>query len=172
MPRLLFFLITVPGIDTTSLLPLSTRHRYCPCRLPCHSAIFLSIFRKYNRQCLLPSINCILGIDVLKMIAKLEDLCVVYVSDEILRFLADLLRLLEVLKEGFFVRMILEHLDQLFDFVFTMCTLLFNCRKEGHEEFCNPRCCSRIPRYFLTQLGGHKMFLHLVHVDLVDQFSS
>ena len=57
--------------------------------------------------------------------------------------------------------------------VFTMCILLFNCRKrEVHQEFCNPRCCSRFPKYFLIRLIGHKMFLHLVHVDLVDQFAS
>ena len=51
----------------------------------------------------------------------------------ILRFLAelvDLLRLLEVLDEGFFVRVVPELLDQLFDFVLAMCILLYNCRKK------------------------------------------
>ena len=45
-------------------------------------------------------------------------------------------------------------------------------QKEAHQEFCNPWCCSRFPRYFLIRLIGHEMFLHLVHVDPVDQFAS
>ena len=93
--------------------------------------------------------------------AELEDLCVVRVSDEILRFIAelvDLLPLLEVLKEGFFVRVALELLNQLVD---CLC-----------QEFCSQRCCSRFPEAFLIRLVGHKMFLHPVHVDLVNQFAN
>ena len=58
-----------------------------------------SIFRTNNRQCPLPSLICNQGIAVLKMFRRAR-LCVVHISDEILRFLAelvDLLRLLEVL---------------------------------------------------------------------------
>ena len=76
----------------------------------------------------------------------LKDLCVVHVSDEIMRFLAelvDLLRLLEILKEGLFVRVVLELLDQLFDFVITMCILLFNCRKTYTKNCAiHTQCCS------------------------------
>ena len=35
--------------------------------------------------------------------------------------IVDLLRLLEVLKEGFFVRVVLELLDQLFDCLYDVC---------------------------------------------------
>ena len=80
-----------------------------------------------------------------------EDLCVVHVSDEILRFLAelvDLLRLLEVLREGFFVRVVLELLDQLFDFVMTMCILLFNCRKRYIRNSVIHGVATGFPRHF------------------------
>ena len=43
--------------------------------------------------------------------------------------LVDLLRLAQVLKEGFLVLVVLELLDQLLDLVFTCCILLFNGRK-------------------------------------------
>ena len=58
-----------------------------------------------------------------RSLAKLEDLGVVHVGDQILRFLAelfDLLRLVQVLKEGFLVRVALELLNQLLDLVFAM----------------------------------------------------
>ena len=45
-------------------------------------------------------------------------------------------------------------------------------RKEVHQQFCNPRCCSRFPRAFLPRLVGHEMFLHPVRVDLVDRFAN
>ena len=64
--------------------------------------------------------------------AKFEDLGVVHVGDQILRFfteLIDLLRLAQVLQEGFLVRVALGLLNQLLDLVFATCILLFNCRK-------------------------------------------
>ena len=67
-----------------------------------------------------------------RVFAKLEDLSVLHVGDQILRFFAelvDLLRLAQVLKEGFFMFVALELLDQLLDLVFTICILLFDCRK-------------------------------------------
>ena len=50
--------------------------------------------------------------------------------------------------------------------------LAVQLRKEIHQEFCNQRCCSRFPRAFLIRLVVQKMFLHPVHVDLVDQCSN
>ena len=122
-PRMLFFFITQHGIDTTSLLLLSTSFPFRDIlkHLPHEHQTMPASQKKLQSN-----------IAVWRCFAKLEDLCRIHVSDEILRFLAeliDLLRLLEVLKEGFFVRVVLELLDQLFDFVFTMCILLFNCKK-------------------------------------------
>ena len=65
--------------------------------------------------------------------AKLEDLGVVHVGDQILRFFAelvDLLRLAQVSKEGFLVLMVLELFDQLLDLVLAISILLFDYRKE------------------------------------------
>ena len=123
-PRLLFFLITKPGIDTASMLLLSTSFSFRDIlkHLPqVQWTMSASQNKLQTKHC------CFEG-----LFAKLKDLCVVYVIDEILRFLAELVdlhRLLGVLKEGFFVRVVLELLDQPFDFVFTMWILLFNCRK-------------------------------------------
>ena len=55
-----------------------------------------------------------------RIFAKFEDLGVVHVGDHVLRFfteLVDLLRLAQVLKEGFLVLVVLELLDQLLDLV-------------------------------------------------------
>ena len=49
--------------------------------------------------------------------------------------------------------------------------LAVQLQKKVHQEFCNPRCCSWFPSYFLIRFLGHKVFLHLAHVDLVDQFA-
>ena len=68
-----------------------------------------------------------------RVFAKLEDLGVVHVDDQILRFFAelvDLLRLAQILKEGFLVLMVLEPFDQLLDLVLAICILLVDCRKE------------------------------------------
>ena len=67
-----------------------------------------------------------------RVFAKLEDLGVVHFGDQILRFFAelvDLLRLAQVLKEGFLVLVVLELFDQLLGLVFAICILLFDCRK-------------------------------------------
>ena len=65
--------------------------------------------------------------------AKLEDLGVVHVGNQILRFFAehvDILRQAQVVKEGFLVQVALDLLDQLLDLVFTCCiVLLFDCGK-------------------------------------------
>ena len=53
---------------------------------------------------------------------KFEDLSVVPVGDQFLRFLVelvDILRLAQVLKRGFLMLVVLELLDQLLDLVFT-----------------------------------------------------
>ena len=50
-------------------------------------------------------------------------------SFDSVREVVDLPRLAQVLKEGFIVLVVLRHFDQLLDFVFMCCILLFDCRK-------------------------------------------
>ena len=50
--------------------------------------------------------------------------------------------------------------------------LAVQLQKEEHQEFCNPRWCSRSPKNSLIRWVGHTMFLHLVLVDLVDRFAN
>ena len=67
-----------------------------------------------------------------RIFEKFEDLGVVHVGDQILRFSAefvDLLRLAQVHKEGFLVLVALELLDQFLDLVLTCCIQLLDCRK-------------------------------------------
>ena len=62
--------------------------------------------------------------------------CVVHVGDQNLRFFAelvDLLRLPQVLKETFLVRVALELFNQLLDLVFAICILLFD-RRKGYDR--------------------------------------
>ena len=64
-----------------------------------------------------------------RIFAKFEDLGVVQVGDQIMRFsaeLVDLVRLAEVLKEGFLKFVVLELLDQLLDLVLACCILLLD----------------------------------------------
>ena len=66
-----------------------------------------------------------------RIFAKFEDLGVVQVGGQILRFFAELvdhLRLAQVLKEWFLVLVVLELFDQLLDLVLTCCVLLLDCR--------------------------------------------
>ena len=80
---------------------------------------------------------CPLGIAVRTLLvgrifAKFEDLSVVQVGDQILRFsaeLVDLLRLAQFLKEGSLMFVGLELLDQLLHLVLACCILLLDCRK-------------------------------------------
>ena len=58
------------------------------------------------------------------------------VGDQVLRFFAelvDLLRLSQVLNEGFFMLLVLELFDQPLDFVPTCCILLLDCRKRYYK---------------------------------------
>ena len=67
-----------------------------------------------------------------RLFAKFEDLGVVHVGDQTLRFFAelvDLLRLAQVPKEGFLMLVVLELLDQRLDLVLACCILLLDCRK-------------------------------------------
>ena len=60
-----------------------------------------------------------------RIFAKFEDLGVVHVGDQVLRFLAelvDLIRLSQILNERIFILVVLE-LDQPLDFVFAYCIL-------------------------------------------------
>ena len=102
--------------------------------------------------------------------AKFEDLGVVHVGDQILRFFAelvDLLRLAQVLKESFLVLVALELFDQLLDLILAICILLLDCRK-GYAK--NPVVNGVVPGFPGTlRFAGLKMFLRLVLVDLVDR---
>ena len=65
-----------------------------------------------------------------RIFAKFEDLGVVHVGDQVMRFFAefvDLLRLSQVLNESFFILVVLELLDQPLDFVLACCILLLDC---------------------------------------------
>ena len=67
-------------------------------------------------------------IAVWKNFRKFEDLDV----DQVLRFFAelvDLLRLYQILNERIFILVVLELLDQPFDFVLACCFLRIDCRK-------------------------------------------
>ena len=103
-------------------------------------------------------------------LAKFDDLRVVHVGDQILRFFAeliDLLRLAQVLKEGFLVRVALELLEQLFDFVSTMCTLQFDCEKVYARNSVVNGVVSGFPG--TLRWVGHKLLLRLILVGLVDR---
>ena len=74
----------------------------------------------------------------------LEDLGVVHVGDQVLRFFAelvDLLRLSQVLNECFFALVVVE-------------LLLLNLQKEVLQVFCDPRCCYRFPLQLFESLDG------------------
>ena len=103
-----------------------------------------------------------------RIFAKFEDLGVVHVGDQFLRLFAELvnlLRLAQVLKEGFLVLVVLELLDQLLDLVVTCCILLFNCRKWYAIR------CYRFPCNFSNRLMVPKMILRLGFADLVDHMA-
>ena len=62
--------------------------------------------------------------------AKLEDLRIAHVGDQLLRLFAELVNFfsrLQVLQERILVRVILELLNQLFDFFFAIRVLLLDC---------------------------------------------
>ena len=110
-----------------------------------------------------------------RVFAKFEDLGIVHVGDQILRFFAelvDLLRLSQVLKERFLKLVVLEQLDQLLNLVLTCCFLLLDCRKRYSRKFCNPRCCYKFPRNSSNRLMVPKMILRLDFVNLVDRIAS
>ena len=72
-----------------------------------------------------------------RIFAKFEDLGVVQVGDQILRFFAefvDLLRLAQVLKEGFLMLVVLELLDQLLDLVFSRVVSCCSTAERGAPE--------------------------------------
>ena len=101
----------------------------------CSNSVGLCEDFKFLPQMLLQSFPVGIAIGALllgRVFAKLEDLGVVHVGDQILRFFAelvDLLRLAQVLKEGFVVLVALGLFDQLLDLVLAICILLFDCRK-------------------------------------------
>ena len=67
-----------------------------------------------------------------RIFAKFEDLGLVHVGDEVFRFfdeLVDLLRQSQILNERILILVVLELLDQPFDFVLAYCILRVDCRK-------------------------------------------
>ena len=73
-----------------------------------------------------------------RIFAKFEDLAVVQVFDQILQFFAELvnlLRLAQVLKEGFIMLVVLELLDQPLDLVLAYRILRLDCRKRYFRYF-------------------------------------
>ena len=92
-------------------------------------------------------------------------------GDQILRLFAelvDLLRLSQVLKEGFLMLVVFELLEQLLDLVLAFCILLLDCRKRC-SRYCVVHCCYEFPRNFPNRLMVPKMTLRLGLVDLVDR---
>ena len=106
--------------------------------------------------------------------AKFEDLGVVQVGNQILRFFAELvdrLLLAQVLKEWFLMFVVLELLDQLLDLVLECCILLLDCRK-SIQIFCNLLCCYKFHRNLSNRLLVSPMILRLGFVDLADYITS
>ena len=85
-----------------------------------------------------------------RIFAKFEDLGVVHVGDQVLRFLAELvelIRLSQILNERFFILVVLELLDQPLGFVLAYCILRLDCRKRYSSysvihDYRFPRNCS------------------------------
>ena len=106
--------------------------------------------------------------------AKFEDLGVVHVGDQALRFFAelvDLLRLSQVLNKRFIMLVVLELLDQPLLRSRVLCSAA-RLQKEVLQLFCDPRCCYRFPLNSSNRQMGPKMTLRLGFVDLVDQIAS
>ena len=110
-----------------------------------------------------------------KFSQKFEDISVVPVGDQFLRFLAelvDILRLAQVLNRGFLMLVVLELLDQLLDLVFTCCILLFDCRKwyASNSVVNGVVSCFTVTLRFAWWVP--KMILRLGFVDPVDSIAS
>ena len=96
-----------------------------------------------------------------KIFAKFEDLGVVHVGDQVLRFFAelvDLIRLSQILNERILILVVLE-LDQPLDFVFACCILRLDCRKRyssysvvSYSNFCSYSCRRFSPLLFIGRI--------------------
>ena len=109
-----------------------------------------------------------------RIFAKFEDLGVVHVGDQVLRFFAELvnlLRLFQILDERIFILVVLELLDQPLDFVLAFCISAARLQKKVLQLFCGPWCCYRFPRNFSSHLMVPKMILRLGFVDLADHIA-
>ena len=100
-------------------------------------------------------------------LAKLEDLRIVQIGDQLLRLFAEFMiifSLIQVLQERLLARVAFELLNQLFDFASCPAVRLQNgvCL-----VFCGSTLLHQVPWGSAMRLGGHKMFLRLVLVDLV-----
>ena len=156
-PRLLFLLIRYPGIKVTSRLFWSNRWTSRRLHISSTAAMDYSHF---------PESIAVRAELFGRIFAKLEDLGVVHLGDQILRFLAeliDLLRLVQVLKEGFLVRVALELLNQLLDLVFAMNCQLPHCigfarRRHPRRRWAAPEGC---PLAIFTIQATQKKWTHL-----------
>ena len=103
--------------------------------------------------------------------AKLEDLSIARVGDQLLRLFAErfnLFGLIQVLQERLLVRMILELLNQLFDLFFAIRVLLLDCRM----KYACFSMVSWFPRNFPIRFGGQRIFLLLAQVDPAVHFAN
>ena len=110
-----------------------------------------------------------------RIFAKFEDLRVVQVSDQVLRFFAelvDLLRLAQILNEWFCMSVVLEFLDQPFDSCSCVLYSAARLQKEALHLFCDPRCGYKLHRDFSNRLMVPNMILLPGIVDLVDHIAS
>ena len=110
-----------------------------------------------------------------RIFAKFEDLGVVHIGDQILRFFAELvdfLCLAQVPKEGLLVLMALELFDQLLDLVLACCISAARLQKEVLQIFCGPQCGYKFPRNCSSHLMVPKMISRLGFVDLADHTAS
>ena len=107
--------------------------------------------------------------------AKLEDLRVAHVGDQLLRLFAELMNLfglIQVLQERLLVRVILELLNQLFNRFFAIRVLLLDCRMECAWYSIVNVAAAGFPTNFPIRFGGQRIFLLLAHVDPVVHFAS
>ena len=108
--------------------------------------------------------------------AKLEDLGIAHVGDQLLRPLAEriyFISLIQVLQERLLVRVILETAEQFVEGFFVICVLLLDCRMRYAWYSKVNVAATRFSRNFCPmRFGGLRMFLLLDQVDPVVHFAN
>ena len=105
-----------------------------------------------------------------RIFAKFEDLVVVQVGEQVLRFFAelvDLLRLTQVLNEWFFMFCGSRTSPSTFWLCSRVLYSAARLQKEVLQIFCNPLCCYRFLRNFSNRSMAPKMILRLGFVALL-----